>query len=66
MVEAFMQGYPPNCIVIVDTTMEDLEKGIVLANTLEEQGRCLLQVMNPHLNPLMIQPSTEVGMALLV
>ena len=69
MVEAYVKGYPPNSIVMVEGTMGDLEKGIVVANaivTLGEQGRCLLRVMNPHLDPLTIQPSTEVGLVSLV
>ena len=69
MVEAFVEGYPPNSIVMVEGTMEDLEKGIVVANaivTLGEKGRCLLRVMNPHIDPLTIQPSTQVGMVSLV
>ena len=69
MVEAYVKGYPPNSTVMVEGTMEDLEKGIVVANaivTLGEQGRCLLRVMNPHMDPLTIQPSTEVGLISLV
>ena len=69
MVEAFVEGFPPNSVVMVEGTMEDLEKGIVLANavvSLGEGGRCLLRVMNPHIDPLMIQPKTPVGMVSLV
>ena len=69
MVEAKIEGFPPDSIVMVEGTMEDLEKGIVLANavvTVGREGECWLRVMNPHLNPLTIQPSTLVGRISLV
>ena len=69
MVEAVVEGYPPNSVVMVEGTMEDLEKGIVIANaivSLGEKGECLLRVMNPHIDPLTIQPCTNVGKVSLV
>ena len=59
VVEAYIDCFPPDSIVMVEGTMEDLEKGFVVANavvTLGAEGKCLLRVMNPGKYPLTIQP----------
>ena len=59
MIEAYVDCYPPESVVMVEGTMEDLEKGFVVANTvvtLGEGGKCNVRVMNPGKYPLTIQP----------
>ena len=68
VVEAFVDCFPPESIVMVEGTMEDLERGFVVANavvTLGSGGECLLRVMNPGKDPLIIQPC-RVGRVSLV
>ena len=59
MIEAYVDCFPPESVVMVEGTIEDLEKGFVVANTiatLGEGGKCIVRVMNPGKYPLMIQP----------
>ena len=68
VVEAFIDCFPPNSVVLVEGTMEDLERGFVLANsmvTVGEGGKCLLRIMNPGMDTLTIQPC-QVGKVSLV
>ena len=58
-VEVFVSSFPPHSTVLVEGTVEDLERGFVLANSvvaLDSGGRCRIRVMNPTQDPLTIQP----------
>ena len=68
VIEAYVECFPPDSVVIVEGTMEDLEHGFVVANTvvtLGEEGKCFVRVMNPGLDSLRIQPC-EIGRVSLV
>ena len=68
VVEAYVKCFPPDSIVMVEGTMEDLERGFVVANsvvTIGQEGKCLIRVMNPGRDPLRIQPC-EIGRISLV
>ena len=63
IVEVVVESFPPGSTVIVEGTVEDLEKGFVVANSvisLDKEGKGMIRIMNPMENPLTVQPC-EVG-----